>query len=120
MLKETCGLAEAMQPGLLVDRHVLPGVVKCQLDGNLLAWSNGLTGGLVLIDGQILTLPRAELNLGVLKEVITDLREVCFSQDRGEIKISGDPRDDGLLDRFRLKPSTEWLIQHMIPPAKGQ
>ena len=62
-----------MKPGLLVDREIFLGVVQRQLDGDLLAEGNGLAGGLVLIDGQILTLTGAELNLGMLKEVIADL-----------------------------------------------
>ena len=111
-------LPQTMKPGLLVDREVFLGVVQRQLDGDLLAEGNGLAGGLVLIDGQVLTLTRAELKLGMLKEVITDLREVRFCQDRGEVEIPGDARDDRLLDRLRLKSSGERLIQHMIPPAK--
>ena len=66
-------LPEAVKPGLLVDREVFLGVMQGELDGDLLAKGNRLAGGLVLIDGQVMTLTSAELDLSMLKEVITDL-----------------------------------------------
>ena len=49
---------QALKPGLLVDGEVFFGVVERQLDGDFLAQSNRLAGGLVLIHGQILHCPR--------------------------------------------------------------
>ena len=73
-------LPQTMQSGLLVDRDVFLGVVQGELDRDLFAQGEGFPGRLVLINGQVMTLPCAELNLGVLKKVITDLREVGFCQ----------------------------------------
>jgi hypothetical protein len=45
------------------------------------------------------------------KEVITDLFEIGFSQDPGEIEVPGDARDNRLPDSLRLQATRQALIQ---------
>jgi len=103
--------AQCSQARLFVDREIFLGTVDGESDGNFLAEDNGLAGGFILIDGQVLHLTGRECQLGMAKEVIADLLEVGFSQDPGEIEVPGDAGDDRLPDSLRLQATRQALIQ---------
>jgi hypothetical protein len=80
-------LPKTAEARLFVDGQVFLRKMKRKLNRDLLAQGDGLPGRFILLDSQVLKLSGTEVQLSMVEKVLTDLREVSRSQDRGEVEV---------------------------------
>lgn len=91
-------LSQAAQARLFVNGEILLGPMESELDRKLFAQGNRLSPRLIFIDRQIMNLSYGQIKLGMPEKIDLDLIEVGFGQDRSEVEILGQARNNRSLN----------------------